>query len=118
VADFVAKLDDKPLSRNYRILAHKVLNQHCALAPAVESILLVLAQKIVLQQYRPTTPFSSMHKASVAIGGPADIRRAGRLWDSKLMTLSDIKRFWCMLRDGHGMRLLDDDRQTKTLDAT
>jgi hypothetical protein len=58
-ADFVAKLDDRPLARNNRILAHKVLNQHCALAPALESILLVLAQKIVLQHNRP--------KAEVAV---------------------------------------------------
>jgi DNA repair protein RadC len=53
LADFVAKLDEKSLARNNRILAHKVLNQHCALAPALESILLVLAQKIVLQHNRP-----------------------------------------------------------------
>src|SRR5262249_39277085 len=30
-------------------MAHKVLDQHCALASALESILLVLASKIVLQ---------------------------------------------------------------------
>jgi hypothetical protein len=42
-ADFVAKLDDKRLARNNRIVAHKFLNQHCALASALESILLVLA---------------------------------------------------------------------------
>jgi hypothetical protein len=50
--DFVAKLDDRPLARNNRILAHKILDQHCALAPALESMLLVLAQKIVLQHNR------------------------------------------------------------------
>jgi hypothetical protein len=30
--DCVAKLDDKPLARNNRIVAHKFLNQYCALA--------------------------------------------------------------------------------------
>jgi hypothetical protein len=53
LADFVSKLDDKPLARNNRNVAHKILNQQCALAPAVESILLVLASKIALQQNRP-----------------------------------------------------------------
>ena len=47
--DCVAKLDDKPLARNNRIVAHKFLNQHCASASALESILRVLAPKIVLQ---------------------------------------------------------------------
>ena len=51
--DCVAKLDDKPSARNNRIMAHKVLNQDCALAPALESILLILASKIVLQHNPP-----------------------------------------------------------------
>ena len=50
--DCVAKFDGQPLARNNRIMAQKVLNQHCALAPALESILLVLASKIVLQHNR------------------------------------------------------------------
>jgi hypothetical protein len=50
--DCVAKLDDEPLARNNRIVAHRFLNQHCALASALESILLVLAPKIVLQHNR------------------------------------------------------------------
>src|SRR5262245_26673293 len=49
----VAKLQDKPSPRNNRIMAHKFLNQHCALASALESILLILAPKIVLQHNRP-----------------------------------------------------------------
>jgi hypothetical protein len=51
--DCVAKLDDEPLARNNRIVAHRFLNQHCALASALESILLVLAPKIVLQHNPP-----------------------------------------------------------------
>jgi len=47
--DCVAKFDGQPLARNNRIMAQEVFNQHCALAPALESILLVLASKIVLQ---------------------------------------------------------------------
>ena len=53
MADCVAKPDDKPLARNIRIIPHNILNQHCALASALESILLVLTSKIVLQQNRP-----------------------------------------------------------------
>src|SRR5690349_5401196 len=48
----IAKLDDKPLVRNDRIVAYKFLNQHCALASALESILLVLAPKLVLRHNR------------------------------------------------------------------
>jgi hypothetical protein len=57
--DCVAKLDDKPLARNNRIVAHKFLNQHCALASALESMLLVLAPKIVLQHNRRETGLAS-----------------------------------------------------------
>jgi hypothetical protein len=39
-------------------VAHRFLNQHCALASALESILLVLAPKIVLQH----NPFKTGHK--------------------------------------------------------
>ena len=50
--DCVAKLDDNPSVRNNRIVAHKFLNQHRASASALESILRVLAPKIVLQHNR------------------------------------------------------------------
>jgi hypothetical protein len=53
LANFVAKLGDEPLSRNNRLGAHNFLNQHCAWAPDLESILLARALKIVLQQNRP-----------------------------------------------------------------
>jgi hypothetical protein len=43
--DCVAKLQEKASPRNNRIVVHKFLNQHCALASALESILLVLAPK-------------------------------------------------------------------------
>jgi hypothetical protein len=46
---YVAKLQDKPSPSNNRIVAHKFLNQHCVLASALESILMVLAPKMALQ---------------------------------------------------------------------
>jgi hypothetical protein len=39
LADFVAKLDREQLARNIRIEAREFLNQHCALALGLESIL-------------------------------------------------------------------------------
>jgi hypothetical protein len=53
MADFVAKLDEEPLARNIRIEAREFLNQHCALALGLESILRAGPLKIVLQQNRP-----------------------------------------------------------------
>jgi hypothetical protein len=53
MTDCVAKLDNKLLARNNRIMAHKVLHQHCARASGLESTLLALASKIVLQHNRP-----------------------------------------------------------------
>ena len=55
MADFVAKLDEEQLARNIRIEAREFLNQHCALALGLESILRAGPLKIVLQQNRPTT---------------------------------------------------------------
>jgi hypothetical protein len=51
--DFVTKLDEKQLARNIRIEAREFLNQHCALALGLESILRARPLKIVLQQNRP-----------------------------------------------------------------
>jgi hypothetical protein len=53
LADFVAKLDVEQLARNIRIEAREFLNQHCALALGLESILRAGPLKIVLQQNRP-----------------------------------------------------------------
>ena len=50
MADFVAKLDEEQLARNIRIEAREFLNQHCALALGLESILRAGPLKIVLQQ--------------------------------------------------------------------
>ncbi len=50
--DIVAELGEGQLASNNRIGMNKFLNQHCALAPFFESILLTRALKIVLQQYR------------------------------------------------------------------
>jgi hypothetical protein len=41
------------LARNDRIVTHQILNRHCALASALESILLVLTPKIVLPHNPP-----------------------------------------------------------------
>jgi hypothetical protein len=49
-SDCVAKLDKEQLARNIRIEARKFLNQHCALALGLESILRAGPLKIVLQQ--------------------------------------------------------------------
>jgi hypothetical protein len=49
-ADSVAKLDEDQLARNIRIEAREFLNQHCALALGLESILRAGPLKIVLQQ--------------------------------------------------------------------
>jgi hypothetical protein len=48
--DCVAKLDKEQLARNIRIEAREFLNQHCALALGLESILRAGPLKIVLQQ--------------------------------------------------------------------
>ena len=48
-ADCVAKLFAAPRTRNYRIRLSGVLNRCCALVLILESILLVLLVKIVLQ---------------------------------------------------------------------
>jgi hypothetical protein len=50
--DSVAKLDEDQLARNIRIEAREFLNQHCALALGLESILRAGPLKIVLQQNR------------------------------------------------------------------
>jgi hypothetical protein len=52
-ADFVAKLDEEQSARNIRIQAREFLNQRCALALGLESILRAGPLKIVLQQNRP-----------------------------------------------------------------
>jgi hypothetical protein len=52
-ADFVAKLDGEQLARNIRIETREFLNQHCALALGLESMLRAGPLKIVLQQNRP-----------------------------------------------------------------
>jgi hypothetical protein len=53
MADFVAKLDEEQSARNIRIELREFLNQHCALALGLESILRAGPLKIVLQQNRP-----------------------------------------------------------------
>ena len=50
LADFVAKLDEEQLARNIRIEAREFLNQHCALALGLESILRAGPLKIVLHK--------------------------------------------------------------------
>jgi hypothetical protein len=48
--DFVAELDEEQLAGNIRIEATEFLNQHCAWALGLESILRAGPLKIVLQQ--------------------------------------------------------------------
>jgi hypothetical protein len=53
-ADIAAKVGGWLLRRNNRIAGSKFLNQHCASAADLESMLLTRRPKIFLQQYRPT----------------------------------------------------------------
>jgi len=50
--DIVAKVGNGHLARNNRIGTNKLLNQHCASALELESILLTWTRKILLQQYQ------------------------------------------------------------------
>jgi hypothetical protein len=52
VVDFVAKVGEEQLAGNNRIGTRNFLNQHCALVPDLESILLAQVLKFILQQYR------------------------------------------------------------------
>jgi hypothetical protein len=54
LADFVAKVGKWQVGRNNRIKTGKSLNQHCASAADLESMLLKRVPKIVSQQYRPS----------------------------------------------------------------
>jgi hypothetical protein len=72
VADFVAKLDEELLARNIRIEAREFLNQHCALALGLESILRAGLLKIVLQQNRPEDEVNGCPLARQLSGGKAD----------------------------------------------
>jgi hypothetical protein len=63
-ADFVAKLDEEQLARNIRIEAREFLNQHCALALGLESILRAGPLKLVLQQDRSRTEELNVSKTS------------------------------------------------------
>jgi hypothetical protein len=59
MADFVAKLDQEQLARNIRIEAREFLNQYCALALGLESILRAGPLKIILQQNRPNSDLTA-----------------------------------------------------------
>jgi hypothetical protein len=50
--DFVAKVGEEQPAGNNRIGTDKFLNQHCALAPVLASMLLAQVRKIVLQHNR------------------------------------------------------------------
>jgi len=53
LSNIVAKVGDGHLARNNRIGTNNLLNQHCASALELESILLTWTRKILLQQYLP-----------------------------------------------------------------
>jgi hypothetical protein len=63
--------------RNNRIGTNGFLNQYCALAPDLESMLLARTRKILLQQYLQLTDFSrSMAKLLATRGGIEQVCRS------------------------------------------
>ena len=63
---------------NNRIGTNELLNQHCALAPDLESILLAQALKIVLQQYLPSPDIGRLIMLEDGSESAACQKRPGR----------------------------------------
>jgi len=93
VADCVAKLDEEQLAGNNRIGTNNFLNQPCALASDLESILLARALKIVLQHYRPVAPVRC--NATIRPESEVDRTRRAQLFiDSARKVAKLAKRKW------------------------
>jgi hypothetical protein len=73
LADSVAKVADRLVTRKNGIRTIRFLNQYCALATDLESMLPRYEAQTVLQQYRPTASFEATKRRMSNLGNSRQI---------------------------------------------